>query len=483
MEPNTIEHFSESAPERGLRLDRWLVQAGARVRERFARAYDWLMGLRRVDRRRLMKRWQLSLAMLALLLATSGLPIPAHAAGSMIVDPTTAGGFVTDGKCSLAKAIVNANAGNSTTWTECAGASTGGNTITLPANTTLNYATALGTGAALPDITSQITIQGNGSTIKRDSAASTDFRILNVNSGGNLTLNLATISGGKSTQGAGIWVYAASATITNSTIAGNLATGNGGGIFANGAGTLTLSNSTVSGNTARNGGGLGFYQGSITLSMSNSTISGNTATGSRGGGIYSYYNSVNSTLTNCTITGNTAKYGGGGGIWNSGGGGITLVRTIVAGNSSGSGREVFQGNNVPVTGDNFNLFGDSSETNTQAFSSFSPGASDINATSDGTNTPLASILNTTLANNGGPTQTHNLASGSPAIDKIQNATCAAAPVNGKDQRGYLRPSGAGTQCDIGAVEFGATPSAVALSSFKANAPFDFGAWLRGFFGR
>jgi hypothetical protein len=65
-----------------------------------ARAYDWLTGLRRHERHRLQRRWQMSLAMLALLIAMSGMPIPAHAAGAMTV---TANVGLGAGGCSLAK--------------------------------------------------------------------------------------------------------------------------------------------------------------------------------------------------------------------------------------------------------------------------------------------------------------------------------------------------------------------------------------------
>jgi hypothetical protein len=52
-----------------------------------------------------------------------------------------------------------------------------------------------------------------------------------------------------------------------------------------------------------------------------------------------------------------------------------------------------------------------------------------------------------LADNGGPTQTHALLPGSPAIDAGDNTACPAT-----DQRGVTRPLGAA--CDIGAYEFG-----------------------------
>ncbi|MCA9978928.1 MAG: hypothetical protein KC413_24375, partial [Anaerolineales bacterium] len=50
-----------------------------------------------------------------------------------------------------------------------------------------------------------------------------------------------------------------------------------------------------------------------------------------------------------------------------------------------------------------------------------------------------------LAENGGPTQTRALSSGSPAIDAGNNAVCPAT-----DQRGIVRPQGGG--CDVGAYE-------------------------------
>jgi len=56
----------------------------------------------------------------------------------------------------------------------------------------------------------------------------------------------------------------------------------------------------------------------------------------------------------------------------------------------------------------------------------------------------------TLEDNGGPTQTHALLGGSPAIDMGDDVICAAAPVDGIDQRGVARPYGAA--CDIGAFE-------------------------------
>ena len=55
-----------------------------------------------------------------------------------------------------------------------------------------------------------------------------------------------------------------------------------------------------------------------------------------------------------------------------------------------------------------------------------------------------------LQDNGGPTHTMALLPGSAALDAADDAICAAAPVNKRDQRGIARPQG--PHCDIGAYE-------------------------------
>lgn len=114
----------------------------------------------------------------------------------------------------------------------------------------------------LPVISSEITIEGHGATIQRDSVAP-DFRILHVR--GNLTLKETTISGGVGQDGCigggggGLFngIYGIT-TIISSTITGNMAGVNGGGVshdqFRDDA--LTLNGSLVSGNAAVAGPGI-----------------------------------------------------------------------------------------------------------------------------------------------------------------------------------------------------------------------------------
>ena len=57
-----------------------------------------------------------------------------------------------------------------------------------------------------------------------------------------------------------------------------------------------------------------------------------------------------------------------------------------------------------------------------------------------------------LTDNGGATQTIALLPGSPAINAGDPEVCANPPVNGVDQRGFVRPGSGHTQCSIGAYE-------------------------------
>jgi len=246
---------------------------------------------------------------------------------------------------------------------------------------------------------------------------------------GTLTINKSTLSGNtaRDFEGGGLFIaydYVGSNRVTKTTISGNKAR-IGAGIEMFGA-AVTLVNSTVSGNST--GGGVLFegYDNNSRLMMTNSTLSGNT-----GGGVICRDGSA--TITNSTLTGNA-----GGGVVNScDQGTVSLARSVIAGNTAPGGAEVFN-NNGSITAASFNLFGYRGLTNGQAFENFTPGPTDITATSNGNNpTALVNILNPTLANNGGPTRTHALVGGSPAVDAVMD-TC---PPPRRDQRGVRRPQG------------------------------------------
>ncbi|MEM7116075.1 MAG: choice-of-anchor Q domain-containing protein [Chloroflexota bacterium] len=443
-----------------------LLQRAKRLGQRLTYFYQRLASQPRRWRRRLKRTIATGIVGCALLLAWSP-NVSLHAA-NISVTPGATGINGSDG-CSLVEAIINAN-NDAATHPECASGS-GADTITLAGNS-YTYATPFGTNSALPDITSQITLSGANATIARSAVGGTpDFRLVRVSASGDLTLNDVTLSNGQLTSifdtGAGIFSEG-SLTINNSTLQNNQATADGGGLFVS-AGMADISNSTISGNSASRGGGV-YNRGNLTLNSS--TLSGNSTT-SNGAGIY---NGGSATLNNSTLSNNTSpNYGGGfmnydgaatfnnstvtGNSASLRGGGIfhysfqpadmlTLNRTLISGNTSPTANELYrQAGTINVN--NYNLIGHSGESNYQAYYGLTLGLSDIVATSDGgTPTPLASILNSSLANNGGPTLTHNLVFGSPALN--------AAPAGiATDQRGVARPFG--SSYDIGSVEFNQLP--------------------------
>ncbi len=89
-----------------------------------------------------------------------------------------------------------------------ANANPGADTISLPAGMTITITTRDSQNDygfnGLPSITSQITIEGNGATIARGSAAGTpSFRLFHVAPGGNLTLRNVVLSNGLAQGGKG----------------------------------------------------------------------------------------------------------------------------------------------------------------------------------------------------------------------------------------------------------------------------------------
>lgn len=248
-------------------------------------------------------------------------------------------------------------------------------------------------------------------------------------------------------------------TVTNMTITDCLA-GNGSGAI-NSTGLATISNSTFTGNR-------GTYAGAIvdggTMTVQNSTISGNYGTLIAGGILAG----GNTTIVNSTITRNTGSSGAvGSGVFTNAGS-PTLKNTIVAGNTNGVGgsADLF-GTNFNVANSVNNLIGSASSAG-----GFVNGVNGNIVGNNGSGTiPIANILNTTLANNGGPTLTHALVAGSPALDKGSNAASNAAGLT-TDQRGPGYPRIGGSFVDIGAFELVTitnSPPAVAANASAVSA--------------
>lgn len=473
-------------------LARLLLCQSRTLLTRMTTAYRRRMALAGSRRRAFLRHIGPALAGAALSLTLTQNPAQAATIDVTVGNPA----IEADGQCSLIEALVNANE-DAATYADCAPGS-GADTITLKEKEYKLWRAHNSSDAGangLPVITSPITIEGNGAVIARNEDAG-EFRILTVEASGDLTLRNTTVSGGYLgpdsgyAYGAGIYNAGGKVTLTNSTVSNNASVYFGGGIF-NHEGVVSLTNSTVSGNTTEDdGAGIVNYYGTVTLV--NSTISGNSAYDSEGGGLFNeIYSTV--TLVNSTVSGNHAGYGGAG-ISNDGvltminstitqnntdgtGGGLrtrttaftTIERSIISGNTAGvAGNEVYNrygtvGTDGELNVNAFNLFGNSSETNAEAFAAnnlFTPGATDLTATSDGAHpTALKALLDRTLQNNGGATATHALVSNSLAQD--------AAPTGpATDQRGMVRPRG--TNYDIGAFELLTPPKVklIYLSSFE-----------------
>lgn len=229
--------------------------------------------------------------------------------------------------------------------------------------------------------------------------------------------------------GGGIHVFNG-ATIRNSAIARNRA-GSGGGIHKS-FGTLAISGSLISAN--RGGGGINHAFGLTTIDSS--AISGNED----GPGLHKAFDAL--TVTNSTISGNT----GGPAISHSFDS-TTLANTTVTGNGAG----------VSMAFDDFTLRNSIVAGNGGAQCSGPIASAGHNLASDAScgltgtgDLPSTNPKLAPLADNGGPTPTHALRKGSPAI----NAGNPAAPGSGPpacekfDQRGERRTN----RCDIGAYE-------------------------------
>jgi len=281
-----------------------------RLRTRLDHFRRWLADLSRCQRRAWARRLALASPAAILALALSASP-PAHAA-NITVD---AGVVViaNDGDCSLREAIINAN-DNAATHADCTGGDPGPDTITLPAASTFTVPDVDNTTDGengLPSITSEITIDGNGSIIERDTGAADTFRLFHVAAGGDLTLDATTVRYGIADDdpddyGGGILSFGYLDIRNGSVISGNYATEDGGGIAAFES-SVTITGSTVGGNSAVEAGG-GIFGEFVDMEITGSTISGNTAV-FLGGGVTAYAGSVS--IVDSMVSSNTAGFGGG----------------------------------------------------------------------------------------------------------------------------------------------------------------------------
>ncbi|WP_197530349.1 choice-of-anchor Q domain-containing protein [Bythopirellula polymerisocia] len=355
------------------------------------------------------------------------------------------------------------------------------------------------------DANHNIEVMVEGLTITGGDPAQTDLGGTGggIRSRENVTLLNSVVTGNAAVTGGGIQHRYGTFQLMASTVSFNSAFGSGGGI-SNGAGadytlgqrsTLIVSQSTIHQNSALppigDGGGISSLG---ELHVANSTISGNVA-GDDGGGVQlrdSQDFFTENTIINSTISGNSTPREGGG-IFSQApllyithttitensagddGGGIAarfynlmLHNTIVSGNwqdgSPGNLAKFFSS----FTG-NYNLLGSGDTIG---------GSGDI----EGVDDPLLGPL----ANNGGPTKTHALLPGSPAIDAGDPSILFDA--NEFDQRGnpftrvaigILTGVPSMPRIDIGSYEAQGPPSADFNNDIRVDGR-DFLSWQRSF---
>jgi CSLREA domain-containing protein len=293
--------------------------------------------------------------------------------------------------------------------------------------------------------------------------------------GGTLTIINSAFTSNTADKGGGIYNDSGTLTITNTTFSSNTtSSGRGGGIYAF-TGTITITGSAFSGNSANLGSGGAIYNDVGTMTITSSIFSGNTANYGNGGAIYNNYSI---TMRLSTLTNNSAGYGGG--IYNSGAY-LTVANSTFSGNSAsesglnGGGllnvdhsgatllNNTFSGNSAAESGGSVgNASGMVTLRNTILANSLSGGNCAGTITNGGSNLEdgatcgwgstfgSMSSTNPLLGALTGSPAYFPLNGGSPAIEKGDDPTCAAYPVEGQSQNSLLRPQGA--HCDIGSVE-------------------------------
>jgi hypothetical protein len=309
--------------------------------------------------------------------------------------------------------------------------------------------------------------------------------------GSALTITRSKISNneaiGQYAAGGGIYVEGG-ITITQSEVSGNTVIGNvgsGGGIYVRSTSYITISSSTISSNSivGASGRGGGLYLGYNDAIIVSSTISGNQLMGiGDGAGIFSTKELTvqYSTISNNRI-GNELSRGAGMSI-----SAVSKIsHSIIAANFAGTSASDIR---VPNNGQptlRFSLLGSNAGTGLNPAPVGSP---DANGNLIGTaSNPINPMLGP-LADNGGPTNTHALLTGSPAINAGDpNLVLGHNDVPEFDQRGapFARirlARGANGRIDIGAYE-----SQPSQGSFIADFDLDgdvdgrdYLIWQRGF---
>ena len=320
-----------------------------------------------------------------------------------------------DGLCSLREAI---NAANTDTSTGDCAAGSGADTIDFAVSGAIVLDTRL------PIITSDIEIDGTGADITLDGRGGSGTAILRINSGTVALSNLLVFRGNEqscptlptdpdNSTFCGAVLNYGTLNVSEVTFDRNQANNGAGAAIANRGSTsiLTVDRSTFTNQSTPFTGAISNW-GDAEVSNSTFVDNGRAAIENRSGATMDV---VNTTFTGAGVGLNNSGILDLGSSIVNGAVGLTCEGTIIA------------------DGFNFDTDGTCGDATTSSGLNLQP-----------------------LADNGGPTQTVALGAGSAAFDAGDPAVCAAAPVNGRDQRGEVRPQGLG--CDSGAYESNGTPA-------------------------
>jgi len=390
-------------------------------------------------------------------------------AATIMVNSTADSAIAGDGNCTLREAVTNANNNNDSSSGDCA---TGSGVDTIEFDPSVNGGTITLT-SALPEISDDLTINGPGAanlTIDGNNSVR-HFRIY-YNPSSQITVEISnvTLTNGNAAPGGGGSIHNSYGTLSLDTVivSNNRSDFSGGGIY-NYSGTVIIKNSSIVNNSTPMRGGAILSENYSVYSLSeitliNSTVSGNSSACTICSlGAFQTGNSLSADQTirsyvhifNSTITDNSSEVDQwghlGGAIYNSASSSVDITNSIIAGNQIESDTTHIYAdcynNGGTITSQGHNLVGEGTGCPSDGSNDQSVAPADL----------FTTVLEQTLADNGGDTLTHALLGGSPAIDTADNTICAdVSTVNNVDQRGVTRPidgnnDGTAT-CDIGAFE-------------------------------
>ncbi len=325
---------------------------------------------------------------------------------------------------------------------------------TLQGTINLSIADDNSVGASALLVSSTITIHGNakGITIARNSAVDA-MRLFYVTSTGDLDLDSVSVTGGVvrgangvaagevGGEGRGGAIYnQGTLRIVSSTLYGNQATGGNGGSGAS-------SGSGRGGAIYSDGGSVIVTDATISGSIAQSGV-GSTVPSSFGGAIYVRNGSLD--IYNSTITDSTASTGRG----------VYLIAQQNGSASADIWSSIIAQSDAPIQARDFlTAADDGSQLTVTGGNNLIRTQGDYQFITVSTDDPLLAPL----GDNGGPTWTHGLLAGSPALNLGSNPQNLAV-----DQRGASYARVVGGAADIGAVEMQSVTGTPHTGDYNAN---------------